>query len=552
MKETIMVKVGNEIKTCPKGISLEELSRQYAHKYTAQIVAAIVDNKMSELTQVLDNDCQVEFIDRSTGDGERVYLRGLIFIFIRACRELFPGCRVVVEHSMNKGIYCEVHGDFTLSPRQVSRIEKRMREIVERDEPFERVTLSVEEAKKVFQEMEFYDKVKILEYRPEKTVNLYRCGWMSDYLFGYMVPRTGYISMFELQFYLPGIIIRYPRKENPHALPEPMDSPKLSRIFREAEKWGIQLNVENVADLNDMIKKGMIGDIIRVCEAQHEKQIAAIADEIAAQRDRIHLIIIAGPSSSGKTTFAQRLRIQLMVNGMRPIPISIDNYFLHKEDIPINEYGERDVESIDAIDIELFNEHMTRIIQGQEVEIPYFNFEKGEREYRGHRIRIDDNQPVIIEGIHGLNEELTAMIPKRNKYKIYISALTQLNIDDHNRIPTTDGRLIRRIVRDYQFRGASVEDTLGMWPSVRRGEEKFMFPFQEQADIMFNSALAYELAVLKPYIEPLLDAVSCDSPYYMEANRLKKFMKYILKLDAAEVPNTSILREFIGGSCFNV
>ncbi len=552
MGETIKVTVRNETKTFPKGITLEALSRQYTDKYAARIVAAKVNNRMSELTQVLDKDCQVEFIDLSTKDGERVYLRGLTFIFIRACRELFPDCRVVVEHSMNKGLYCEVHGDFTLSPRQVSRIERRMREIVARDEPFERFRTNKEEAKQIFRDMKFYDKLKILDYRPEETINLYRCGWMVDYLFGYMVPSTGYIDMFELQFYLPGIIICYPVTENPYALPEPVDNPKLSRIFREAEKWGMQLGVENVADLNDMIKNGKIGDIIRVCEARHEKLIARIADEIAAQRDRIHLIIIAGPSSSGKTTFAQRLRIQLMVNGMRPIPISIDNYFLHREDIPINEDGERDFESIKAIDIELFNEHMTRIIQGQEVEIPYFNFEKGEREYRGHRIRIDDNQPIIIEGVHGLNEELTAMIPKRNKYKIYISALTQLNIDDHNRIPTTDGRLIRRIVRDYQFRGASIEDTLNMWPSVRRGEEKYIFPYQEQADIMFNSALTYELAVLKPFIEPLLDSVSPDSPYYLEVNRLKKFMKYFLELDAAEVPNTSILREFIGGSCFKV
>jgi len=453
---------------------------------------------------------------------------------------------------MNKGLYCEVHGDFTLSPRQVSRIEQRMREIVERNEPFQRFTVDKEEAKRIFQDMGFNDKIKILEYRPEQTVNLYRCGWMTDYLFGYMVPSTGYITMFELQFYLPGVIIRYPRKDSPNALPEPIDNPNLSRIFREAEKWGAQLGVENVADLNDVIRHGDIGDLIRVCEAQHEKQIAQIADEIAAQRDRIHLIIIAGPSSSGKTTFAQRLRIQLMVNGMRPIPISIDNYFLHKEDIPLDEDGERDIESIKAIDIELFNEHLTRIIQGQEVEIPYFNFEKGQREYRGHKIRIDDNQPIIIEGIHGLNEELTVMIPKRNKYKIYISALTQLNIDDHNRIPTTDGRLIRRIVRDYQFRGASIEDTLSMWPSVRRGEEQYIFPYQEQADIMFNSALVYELAVLKPYIERLLDTVSIDSPYYMEVNRLQKFMKYFLELDATEIPKTSIIREFIGGSCFKV
>lgn len=552
MSSTVTVKVKGETGTFPKGITLEELSRHFADRYAAPIVAAKVNNRLRELTETVEEDCEVDFIDLSTADGERIYLRSLIFVFIRACKEIFPDSRVVIEHSMNKGIYCEVHGNFTLSPRQVHRIEERMKEIVALDEPFERFEVTVDEAKRIFQEMGFRDKLKILEYRPERTIHLYRCGWMVDYLFGYMVPRTGYLTKFELKFYLPGVVIRYPRKENPYELPEFIDSPRLSRVFREAEKWGTQIGVENVGDLNDVIKRGKAGELIRICEALHEKQIAQIADEIAAQKDRIHLILIAGPSSSGKTTFAQRLRIQLMVNGLNPIPISIDNYFLEKKDIPLDENGERDVESIKAIDVELFNEHLSRIIQGQEVEIPYFNFEKGKREYRGHKIRIDDNQPLIVEGIHGLNEELTIMVPKSNKYKIYISALTQLNIDDHNRIPTTDSRLIRRIVRDYQFRGASVEDTLKMWPGVRRGEEKYIFPYQEQADVMFNSALTYELAVLKPFIVPLLEKIPPEHPYYLEVNRLKKFIKYFLELDDREVPNNSILREFIGGSCFKV
>jgi uridine kinase len=552
MTDTIILTVKGESRSFPKGISLETLSRHYVDMYPAQIVAAKVNNRMRELSDVLQEDCEVEFIDRSTEDGIRVYLRGLTFIFIRACKELFPDCRVTVEHSLNKGLYCEVHGDFALSPRQVYRIEQKMKEIVALDEPFERFEATIEQAKDIFLDMGFDDKLEILEYRPENTVNLYRCGWMVDYLFGYMVPRTGYLTQFDLKFYLPGIIIRYPRKENPYKLPDFIDSPNLSRVFRWAGKWGRQIGVENVAQLNDRIKNGGAGDLIRVCEALQEKQIAHIADEIAAQRDRIHLILIAGPSSSGKTTFAERLRIQLMVNNLNPVPISIDNYFLERKDIPVDENGERDLESINAIDIELFNEQLTRMIQGQEVEVPYFNFQTGKREYLGRKTKIDDNQPLIIEGIHGLNEELTAMIPKRDKYKIYISALTQLNIDDHNRIPTTDTRLIRRIVRDYQFRGASIEETLGMWASVHRGEEKYIFPFQEQADVMFNSALTYELAVLKPFILPLLEKASWDHPYYMEINRLRKFMKYFVELDASEVPNTSIIREFIGGSCFHV
>ena len=373
---------------------------------------------------------------------------------------------------------------------------------------------------------------------------------MYDYLYGYMVPSTGYLDDFELKFYLPGVVIQYPKKDYPDKVVPFVDQPKLFRIFNESEKWSERIKVQNVAQLNSSIMEGKGEELIRICEAQQEKSIAHIADNIANQRDGIRLILIAGPSSSGKTTFAQRLKIQLMVNGLNPIPISMDNYFLNRDDVPMNEEGHRDMESVDAIDIELFNEHLTRIIQGQEVELPYFNFEKGEREYRGNKIKIDETQPLIVEGIHGLNEKLTAMIPKRNKYKIYVSALTQLNLDNHNRIPTTDTRIIRRIVRDNLFRGTSIEQTLNMWPLVRKGEGKYIFPFQEQADIMFNSALIYELAVLKPYILPLLNGVGEDSPYYTEINRLKKFIKYFVPLDSKDIPNNSILREFIGGSCF--
>jgi len=547
----INVKINGEDIQVPRGTVIESLAKRYQEKHAAQIVAAKVDNRIRELTESLNRDCELEFIDLSMKDGIRIYVRGLTFIFIRACHELFPDCSVSIEHSMSKGLYCEVHGDLTITPRQVSRIEKRMREIVESDEPFERFRVSIDEAKEIFKEMKFYDKLEILEYRPEDYVDLYRCGWMVDYLYGYMVPSTGYLKKFELKFYLPGIIIRYPLRETGE-LPEFEDNPKLSRIFREAEKWGKTIHVENVAQLNNCIKEGKGGDLIRVCEALHEKQIAQIADEIFNQRDRIRLVLIAGPSSSGKTTFAQRLRIQLMVNGLNPVPISLDNYFFDRELIPVDEKGERDLESIDIIDIDLFNEQLTRMIQGQEVEIPYYNFETGKREYRGTKVKLGPDQLIIVEGIHGLNEKLTAMIPKRNKFKIYVSALTQLNLDNHNRIPTTDTRLIRRMIRDYHFRGASIENTLAMWPSVRRGEEKYIFPFQEQADVMFNSALVYELAVLKPYILPLLQGFTEDHPFYTEVNRLKKFLKYFVEMEPDEIPNTSILKEFIGGSCFHV
>jgi uridine kinase len=522
-----------------EGTTLEELLKEFGTGSVLPIVAAKVDNKIRELTFPLKDDSTVEWLDIGDKDGERIYVRSLVFLFIRACKELFPECSVSVEHSLCKGLYCEVHGSYALTPRQVHRIEEKMREIVAADEPFTRFNATIEEADTIFNEMGFADKAEVFKYRPESTVSLYRCGWMVDYLYGYMVPSTGYIKSFDLKFYLPGVILRYPTGYANGRIPDFEDSPKLFKVFRQTEKWMRRLNIQNVADLNRQINSGSGDDLIRICEAQHEKQIAAIADEISMQRDRIRLILIAGPSSSGKTTFAQRLRVQLMVNGLYPIPISMDDYFLNRSEVPYDENGEQDLESIDIIDLELFNEHMTRIIQGQAVEIPHFNFNTGMREYRGNIIKINQDQPIIVEGIHGLNEKLTAMIPKENKYKIYISALTQLNVDAHNRIPTTDTRLIRRMIRDYKFRGTPIDDTMRMWSSVRRGEEEYIFPFQEQADTMFNSALIYELAVLKPFILPMLSGFAEDHPFHSEFLRLRKFMKYFVDLDPTPIPLVS-------------
>ncbi|HZJ57808.1 MAG TPA: nucleoside kinase [Clostridia bacterium] len=549
-QEIIKVRLGDKTLEVERGTVIEELLSDHGAGKSTQVVAAMVDNKIQELTQTLDRDCRVDFVDLTSKDGIRIYVRGLTFIFIRACRELFPECKVTIEHSMSKGLYCEVHGNFTLTPSKVKRVEERMREIVKLDEPFERNIVSIDEAKGIFSKMGFDDKLEILEYRREEDIRLYSCGWMTDYLYGYMVPRTGYLKAFELLFYLPGVILRHPTQETDGKIPEFVDSPNLYRVFRDSEKWGQSLNVENTAQLNRTIKEGRGGDLIRVCEAHLENQIARIAEEINSHADSIRLILIAGPSSSGKTTFAQRLRVQLMVHEIDPIPISMDDYFYNREDIPVDENGERDLESIDIIDIELFNEQITSMIQGEEVELPRYNFQKGQREYRGNKVKLTSDQLIIVEGIHALNEKLTAMVPQSNKYKIYISALTQLNLDNHNRIPTTDTRLIRRMIRDHQFRGASIEETLNMWGNVRKGEEKNIFPFQEQADVMVNTSLVYELAALKPYILPLLEEFDEDNPYYIEVNRLKAFMKYFVELKAKEIPNNSILREFIGGSCF--
>jgi len=551
MEANIKIRVNRTDYLEKSGITLLNLVQKHQINHTSPILAAKVNNELRPLTDILTQNCEIEFIDRSYDDGLRIYVRSLTMMFIRACKELFPRCEVSVEHSLNKGLYCEIKDETSLSPSQVNRIETRMREIVASRELFERIEVDVEDAQSIMKSMGFGDKAELLKYRAEKTIPLYRFGWVTDCLYGYMVPDSGYLDIFELKFYLPGLILRYPTKQTPNKLPDFEDNPKLYSVFRESENWAHRVNVANVLQLNNKIETGGGQELIHISEALHEKQIAEIADKISLRRQQIHLILIAGPSASGKTTFAQRLKIHLMVNGLHPIPISMDNYYLDRDSIPIEEDGQRDLESISTIDIELLNEHLSRLIQGQQVEIPYFNFKKGMREYRGNIISINDQQPLIIEGIHGLNEQLTPMIPKMNKFKIYISALTQLNLDSHNRIPTTDTRLIRRIVRDKQFRGASIDDTLTMWSSVRRGEEKYIFPFQEMADVMFNSALTYEMAVLKPYIMPLLININTNDIHFTEANRLKKFMKYFVELDGVNIPATSIIKEFTGGSCFH-
>ena len=533
-----------------KGVTLQEIATRQQKANEPLIVAAIVDNRVRELTYSPEKDSIVKPIDLSMKDGMRIYLRSLTFIFIRACKELFPECKVSVEHSYGGGLYCEVYNTETLSPRVVSRIEQQMQTIIDEDEPFGKTEVAMAEANQIFLEMGMEDKVEIMKYRKEDTIRVYRNGWMRDYLFGYMVPSAGYLRKFGLKFYLPGVILQYPSFEEPGKVRPFQDNPKLFKVFRQAEKWSDSQGIRNIADLNRCIEEGRGPDLVRISEAAQEKFFGSIADDIAQHTDAIRLILIAGPSSSGKTTFAQRLRVQLMVNGLHPVPISMDNYYLDRDLVPVDEKGEQDLESIDAIDLELFNEQMIRLIQGQRVEIPHYNFLTGKREYLGNSIQLSQTQPIIVEGIHGLNEKLTEMIPRENKYKIYISALTQLNVDDHNRILTTDARLIRRMVRDYHFRGTAVEDTLKMWRSVRRGEERYIFPFQETADIMINSALLYELAVLKPLILPLLEAVPEEDAYFPEVNRQKKFLKYFVEMDPEVIPSNSILREFIGGSSF--
>ena len=532
------------------GVTLQEISEEYADRYPQTIVAGIVDNNVRELGYAVRRDIHLDFVDLSQDEGMRIYTRSLSFVFIRAARELFPGSRVSIEHSISKGLYCEVDGQTVMTLENVTRLQERMLEIIDRNESFIRISMPREEAIRLFQERGQKDKVRLYQRRTEEMVDLHSLGWLVENFYETMVPSTRYLHLFELRYYPPGLILRFPEKENPQRLPQFVEHPKLFQIFREAEEWGEILAVEDAASMNELVERGMGADMMRVQEALHEKKVAEIADQIYKDRENIRIILIAGPSSSGKTTFAQRLRIQLRVNGMKPVAISLDDYFLDRELTPRDEDGEYNFEALEAIDVDLFNRQLRALIEGEEVEIPSFNFITGKREFNGHYLKIREDQPLIIEGIHGLNEALTRTIPRRQKFKIYISALTQLNLDSYNRIPTTDTRLIRRMVRDYQFRGHSAVQTIGRWPSVRRGEEKYIFPFQEDADAMFNSALVYELGVLKLHAEPLLQSVDKQAPEYREASRLLRFLDHFVPFDCDEIPLNSILMEFVGGSCF--
>ena len=425
-----------------------------------------------------------------------------------------------------------------------------MWELQKLDIPFVKRKITNSEANEIFTASKQFDKVNLIKYRKKKYINVYNCNGCYDYFYGYMVPSTGYLKVFDLKFNKPGLVLRFPEKSAPNNLPEYKEQKKLFTIFKEFEKWGKILEIENISHLNDAIKGCRINEIIQVAEGLHEKKIAQIADMIVASGNK-RLVLIAGPSSSGKTTFAERLSVQLRVNGLKPVAISIDDFFRNREDTPIGEDGEYDFETIDAIDIVTFNDVIRRLINGEEVEMPLFNFHTGNREWKGKKLKITEEQVLVVEGIHGLNETLTQFIPKEQKFKIYISALTHLGIDDHNRIPTSDLRLIRRIVRDYQFRSADALSTIKRWDSVRRGEDKYIYPFQEEADIMFNSSLVYELAMLNQVALPLLEKIDNRVPEFIEAKRVKKFLQYFLEADINAVPSNSILREFIGKSCFH-
>ncbi|MCT8975858.1 nucleoside kinase [Clostridium sp. CX1] len=545
----LKVRLNNKEVLAEKGTILNDIIKNNGLEKDIPVVLARINGTYSELTSSLEEEGEFEAIDIRDNLGMRTYVRTLQFILIKSVLDLFPDAKITIEHSMSKGLFGEIHKSIPLNKEDIRKIKERMEQLIKKDIPINKVCMKRDEAVKIFSDYKMDDKVRLLKHVSSDTVKLYELDGRYDYFYGSMAYSSGAIKIFDLVYYEPGFLLRYPRELDPYNIPEFVEHKKLRKIFYETEQWGNILGVGDVGSLNDKVESREIIDIIRVAEALHEKKIAYIADMIN-ERKNVKIILIAGPSSSGKTTFARRLGIQLRVNGHIPVPISLDDYFVDREHTPKDEEGNFDFESIYALDLKLFNENLEALLSGEEVEIPTFNFKSGTREWKGHKIRIPDNGIIIIEGIHGLNEMLTSAIPMESKFKIYISALTQLNVDNHNRIATTDVRIIRRIVRDTLSRGYGGEDTLKMWPSIKRGEEKNIFVFQENADVMFNSTLVYELCVLKQYALEELKKIDTSSPVYYEALRLKSFLNFFKDVDTKFVPENSILREFIGGSCF--
>ena len=538
--ESILVKEGSRF----KDIISENFKDQ-----ELKVAVCKLDNKYYELGEEIPRGGKLSLIPFTSADGIKVYSRTLQFIFIKATLDLFKNAKIVMQHSIDKGIFGEIHKADPLNKKDLENVKVRMQELIDKNIPINKVKVKREKAIEIFKSYGMDDKVLLLEQVSFNEVNLYELEGRYDYFYGYMAESTGVIKAFDVMYYEPGFILRYPEENNINVITEFKEQKKLASIFMETEKWLNILGVGEVASLNEKLLNGDLTNIIMVSEALHEKKLAEIADKIFCRRNT-RIVLIAGPSSSGKTTFANRLAIHLRVNGLVPIPISLDDYFVNREQTPIDENGEYDFETIGSVDIKLFNSQLRDILKGEEVEIPTFNFLTGKREWTGNKIKLPQNGVVIIEGIHGLNPILTSEIEDKYKFKIYISALTQLNLDNHNRIATTDVRRIRRIVRDHLSRGHEAEDTLKMWPKIKRGEQKNIFVYQEEADVMFNSTLVYELCVLKKAALEELNKIDESNPIYNEAKRLKSFLGFFKEIDEALVPENSILREFIGGSIF--
>lgn len=546
--ETINIKINNKNYEYPKNVALDIIAKDLSNEYKGIVTIGKIKNKLKDLNSTLDKNCDLELIDTTQPDGMRVYMRTLSLIFIKACEEIFNGCKVTIEHSLSNGLYCEIKNNKSeVTEEDIEKIKAKVKSIIESDLKIEKIVTDKSEAIKILKNNNKNAKAELLKYKEYEDVKLYKCGGYINHFYGHMLPSTSYVKTFDIKKWQSGVVILGPSKENKNEPQKFVAQPKLSNIYKESEIWSELIGIDKVASLNEAIESKKYGEIISIVEALHEKKISQIADIIKENNKRV--ILIAAPSSSGKTSFAHRLSIQLKVNNLHPVPISLDDYFVDREDTPLDEFGNFDFESIYAIDLELFNSDLEKLLKGEEIKLPKFNFKTGKREFSGKTLKIEKDQPIILEGIHALNPMLTQSIDDKDKFKIYISVLTQINLDNHNRIPTTDLRLIRRIVRDYNFRGYSAEKTILNWWSVRRGEDKNIFPYQEEADIMFNSACLYELAVLKKYAKPLLEQIEDDNEAFIESNRILKFLQYFVELDdELDIPPTSIIREFIGGS----
>lgn len=549
----IYCKNNNSTREFPEGSSLLDIYNGFNLAMPYGPVSAKVNNKVESLDFRVYYNKDIEFLDITSSSGMRTYVRSLFFILVKAVEELYPQGSISLEHPISKGYFCKLHIDRTIGLDDVQRIKQKMQEIIAADIPYTRTESHTEEVVRLFEKRGMMDKARLLDTYGQLYSYYYQLGDTVDCYYSSLVPSTGYIRLFDIVKYYDGLLLRIPSRENPTKLEEVVKQEKMLEVFQEYHRWNQILGISTVGDLNVACNEGHATDLINVSEALQEKKIAQIADEIT-HRDqdgkRVKLVLISGPSSSGKTTFSKRLSIQLMTNGLKPYPISLDDYFVNRNDTPLDENGKHDFESLDAVDLPFFEEQLSTLLNGGEVELPRYNFTTGKREMSGKKLRIDEHMILIIEGIHALNPALTPHIPNENKYKVYVSALTTILLDNHNYIPTTDNRLLRRIIRDYKYRNYSAEETIARWPSVREGEEKWIFPYQENADAMFNSALLFELAVLKDYVEPVLRKVPNRCPEYSEAHHLLRFLNYFVSVQDKELPPTSLLREFLGGSSF--
>ncbi len=550
----VTITINGKEKLYEDGIKYEIIAEEYQNSYTSQIALVTVNGKIRELMKRADRDCDLDFITYTSTIGHKTYVRSAIMLMMKAIKDVAgmeTAANVKVEFTIGPGYFCSFKNGVKLDHAQIEKVKDRMGELVDMDLLVTKKSYPADEAIALFKELGMKDKVSLFRYRRSSNINVYCLGDYYDYYYGYMMPSTGYIRCFDLMPYEDGMILLLPNRQEPDILPEFVPRPKLFRTLMASDEWSNMIGIDTVGDLNDEICQGNISDMILVQEALQERRIGEIARDIA-RREGVKFVMIAGPSSSGKTTFSHRLSIQLRTYGLNPHPIALDNYYLDHDKTPLDDEGNPDYECLEALDVEQFNQDMSELLSGKTVQLPTFNFKTGKREYNSKALTLQEDDILVIEGIHGLNEKMSYSLPAESKYKIYISALTCLNVDEHNRIPTTDGRLLRRMVRDARTRGASAAKTISMWQSVRRGEEKYIFPYQEEADAMFNSALIYELAVLKQYAEPLLFSIKKDMPEYYEAKRLLKFLEYFLGVSSEELPSNSLCREFVGGSCFDV